>query len=128
MFCRKSHRLRGHSPEWNLYRSWTCLFCGRYMVTLSRSTVALQCCKRFVHRKCQKQWEREGRGSCSHCGRHLRRRFSIDEPPRRRIVSRLRAIFEREGEQITDQLKEVSNCAYLVFGERGSDHSERFLF
>ena len=60
-----SKRIRKEEPELTP-TNYSCFVCHAIANTCDANTVHLPCCKQFVHRRCQKQWETT-RNTCGLC-------------------------------------------------------------
>lgn len=113
MATRQSRRLQGISPEWKLEILKTCFFCLSPVTPFSRSAVPLQCCRQFVHRHCQVEWEKTNRGTCGYCRQTLRRLFSLVEVSRWSLVADMQMLVSDD--IITRDLQQVSHVFYQPF-------------
>lgn len=109
---RHSRRLQGISPEWKPEVLEDCFFCLSPVTPFTKSAVSLQCCRHFVHRRCQVEWERGNRGTCGYCRGPLHRLFSLVDVSRWSLVRDMQVLVNDD--QITRDLQRVSHLVFLL--------------
>lgn len=109
---RRSRRLQGVAPEVENQADEKCFFCLLPTRVFAKCMVYLSCCRRFVHRRCQVEWEEvTNRDSCGHCRQRLERLFSLRNLSHEEVVPAMQTILNDE--TITQNLRLVRTVILL---------------
>lgn len=124
MAQRQSRRLRGLDAEIvpETARDKHCVFCltdeNHGFNIIGGNVLRFPCCKKFAHRSCQREWERNS-PLCPHCRRKLGDELppvELTEPRNREVSPRQRAINAlQEAIQDREGLEQRINAVSLTF-------------